>query len=199
MAAENTTFGTSALLRSIGAISQRNPKIDTAVMTQVLVVGDLSKSFASQRFESRGISSITKTNIPAFHAIAQLLSNAPGGVVVERVDIFAVDGATGVPRQSVAMRVGPQTATVTPSATNIQQVGGAPVSSIVVAADIAGGGPLPVNTFVTVLLNDEGQKVWDNFGWFIASGLAFEVAARNADTQLTAVVQWREIPQSAGG
>lgn len=194
-----TTYDLSAVHSSLGVKGQQSlPNIDPLQLDQVIVVGDVSSSFGAQRFESRGISSIRVFDIPNFHAIAQLFSSAAGGIVVERVDISAVDGTSGAPRGAVAMRVGVPTETVTPSPTNIQQVGGAPAVSRVVAANILGGGSLPANTFVLVILDDLGQKTWENFGWFIPPGLVFEVAVVNLVTQLTATVQWREIPQSAG-
>jgi len=194
-----TTYDLSQVHASLGMRGQRAlPDVDPTRLDQVIVVGDMSESFGAQAFEARAISSIRVFDIPLFHAIAQLFSSAAGGIVVERVDITANDGTTGAPRGAVAMRVGVPTATVSPSPTNIQQVGGAPAVSRVVGANILGGGSLPANTFVLVILDDLGQKTWENFGWFIAPGLAFEVAVINLVTQLTATVQWREIPQAPG-
>jgi len=195
-----TTYDLSQVHASLGMRGQRAlPNVDPTRLDQVIVVGDMSQSFGAQAFEARAIASITKFTLPAVYGIAQVFSQAPGGIVVERVDLFAIRQPGGAPARSLDMRVGVPTDTVSEQPTaNIQNVGGSAIVSRVVAADILGGGSLPANTFVRAILDDSGLKTFENFGWFIQGGQVFEVAANNDDADIQVNVQWREIPQAPG-
>jgi len=191
--ASQTTFDLSQIQRALGMKTGVSlPAMEAGKLVQTMVVGDMSKSFAAEQFEARGFA----TGFASFHAtqfsFAQIIANAPGGIVIERVDIKAND-PLNVPIDQIGIRTGFPTGLLGPIDGITFNVGGAPLSSKVT------GGNHPVRpTEAIVALDAIGHKTFENFSWFIPSGSAFEVGTRQVNEVVIVNMQWREIPQAPG-
>jgi len=188
-----TTFDLSQIQRALGMRTGVSlPAMEAGKLVQTMVVGDMSRSFAAEQFEARGFSTGIGINDPLNQSCAQIIANAAGGIVIERVDIQATDGLN-VPRERCGIRVGFPTTLTAPVDGITFNVGGSPVSSIVI-----GGSFLVLSPNCRVQLDARGLKTFENFSWFIASGSAFEVSSLQFDTVMVVNIQWREIPQAPG-
>ncbi len=197
-----TTFDMSRIQNALGAKSGASqPSFANEVLFPLLVVGDMSDSFGAQKYEARAFAdfSFNATPFPAERAVMRLTALSPGGIVIERVDVTAHDGgAPSTPDILAEMFV---TTVVQPAINNtgttpvvIINVGGVPVRSFGVSGSFIGG---PVSASFD--LDAFGQKTYENFGWFVPSGAFFQMQAGPAGGVLHVQVQWREIPQAAGG
>jgi len=187
-----TSFDTRVLQRSLGVRDGPDlPGLDMAALQPTILVGDTSKNFASQQFEARAFGTVTRANIALEVSVAQLVVNAPGGVVVERIDIQARD-AVGVAEESVGLQVAPPSTLNNLVAGIVQPVGGTPTESV-----LRGGTRLLPGVLSQIFLDAIGQKVFENFGWFVASGSTLNIVSE-IDRLLFVTIQWREIPQAPG-
>jgi len=190
---QNTTFGTSSLLRSLGVQSQENPQIDPSQMIETVLVADLSKSFANQQFEARGVASADISSV-AQRVFWEIKSNAPGGIVIESVNVFLTDNVSAPLTETFLMSRGvPALELVQVPVTRIINVGGADVASLLFVGSM--GAALPDSVQVQTV---DGVFRNDTFNWFVPSGDFFIVATEVVDRNLFTLVQWREIPQAPG-
>ena len=191
--ANQTTFDLSQIQRALGIKTGVSlPSMESGELVQTMVVGDMSKSFAAEQFEARGFSTGIAVNNLLNQSYIQIIANAAGGIVIERVNIKG-ESALGAPIARCGIRVGFPTILTTPQPGNTFNVGGSPISSAVI------GGHFPVLPVVArVDLDSLGTKTYENFSWFIASGSAFEITSHQLDTVMIANIQWREIPQAPG-
>jgi len=188
-----TTFDLSAAYRSLGVRSPNtNVKLNTELLTPTVQVADVSRSFAPEAFEARGVCTIVAGNVAAENSICQINSNAPGGIVIERVDIRGATAALAAVDQTT-MEVGAPLALNNIVVPTILDVGGTPVRSTVEAGSLI--------TILTTFVNLEpasGLKTFENFGWFIPSASSFRIGSLLVNNFLWLQVQWREIPQARG-
>jgi len=185
-----TSLDTSAALRSIGVNRGTDlPALQTGLQ-QVIVMSDLSKNFAQQQFEARGFATaVIAASVPNL-SICQLIVNSPGGVVIERIDIFSED-AVPVPALRCGFQTGQRQTFIGPTNAQVIDVGGVATRSILEQGHI-----LIPGTIAIIELTD-GFKTFENFGWFIPSGSVMRVQTAIPDTALTCTIQWRELPQAA--
>lgn len=190
-----TTFDLSAVYRALGVRSPNtNVILDTERLTPTIQIADMSRSFAPEAFESRAVSTIVGANVAAEFTICQINSIAPGGIVIERVDLRAATSAL-VALPQTSMQIGaPLTLNniITPTILN---VGGSPVTSTVQAGSL---GAVPGTTIFVNLDPANGLKTFENFGWFIPSASSFRLVALGLNEFQWLQVQWREIPQARG-
>jgi len=183
-----SSFDTSAALRSLGVNRGADiPSINLGDLDQTIMIADLSRSFAQQRFEARGFGTGIRTGIAAEFSVVQLNVNAPGGAVIERIDINpeAVPGGA-----SVGLNIGPRNTLNNVLPGVIAQVGGSPLNST-----LEGGSTLAVLLVATVIVVG-AEKTYEDFGWFVPSGSSFFVTTSNGNIDLFVTIQWRELPQS---
>jgi len=191
----NTTFDLSAAYRALGVRSPNtNVTLNTDLLTPTVQVADVSRSFSPESFESRGVSTIVAANVAAENSICQIRSIAPGGIVVERVDIRAATAAL-VALPQTNLQVGAPIALnniVTPDRLN---VGGTPVASEVQAGSLA---VFPSDLIFINLDPASGLKTFENFGWFIPPNQALRLISTGINEIQWFQIQWREIPQARG-
>jgi len=188
-----TSFDTRVLQRSLGVRDGPDlPGLDMNRLDPVIIVGDVSKNFAAQQFEARAFGQSTIANIALEVSVVQLTVNAPGGAVIERVDIRAFDIAL-VPEESVGLRVGAPDGTLNNQVNGTAfDVGGSPTNSF-----LEGGTRLLPGVLAQIFLDAVGQKTFENFGWFVPSGSSLQIVSE-IDRLLFVNIQWREIPQAPG-
>lgn len=165
-------------------------------MSQVLVVGDLSTSFASQQFEARGVSGTTRDGNATDLATVQLIANARGGIVIEALDVFAQAGGVPAPEPIFFFNIGTVLVLSVGASVAIIQAGGQPTTSSVesgtTTTPITGAGAIQ-------LFLDDGFLRLENTNWFVPSGSALIVQARGvALSEIAPIFQWREIPEAPG-
>jgi len=185
-----SSFDTSAALRSLGVNRGADiPSINLGDLDQTILIADLSKSFAQQRFEARGFGTGIRVGIVGQFSVVQLNVNSPGGVVIERIDINPEDDPGG---RSVGMNVGDRITTLTSVVPAVvAQVGGSPLTSTLEGGLLA----VPISPVATIIVLG-AQKTYENFGWFVPSGSSFFVQTSNTQIDLFVTLQWRELPQS---
>lgn len=193
-----TSFDTSQARRSLGVNRGVDiPGIEPE-LRQIVLMADMSDSFGAQRFEARGFGSTFRAAIVNQFVVSQLISNASGGIVIERVDVFAHTGVT--PHEQVTMVVQDRNITIqepVPSSGEVVNVGGSEVNS---QLNSFGTLLIPPTNRVFVNLDPTGRKTLDNFGWFIRPGFAYQVHTNlfGLGVEMAVEMQWREIPQSPG-
>jgi len=191
-----TSFSLSRVQRALGIrTGVELPSVETEQLSQTIIVGDMSKSFASEQFEARGFSSAKQGLIVDQFSVCELASLASGGIVVERIDVFSEVFLGGIP-DDFGLRIAPpiESWDTGPFVDNIEIVGGGPLTSTV-----RHGAVIAAATTQLIRLNLEGQKTFENFGWFIPSGSALSCRTIDTFKIIHVTFQWREISQGAGG
>ncbi|GAH18200.1 unnamed protein product, partial [marine sediment metagenome] len=88
------TFAISRLLQSLGVKGGQQPGLDAEAYTPVLVMGDFSKTMASEPLEARGLIGSTINSGADRVVQLQLHAIAPGGVIIETFQIMNITGTT---------------------------------------------------------------------------------------------------------
>lgn len=99
MTTASTTLSLSQLYRRLGVRSRIMPEFRVTPMEPVVVVADMSRSYAPEAVEGRHLWAQTIINPGVFHAVIpnsvgfEFSSRAPGGVVIESLEILITPGA----------------------------------------------------------------------------------------------------------
>lgn len=154
----------------------------------------MSKSFGSQQFEARGLATGIQGFVAGEFAVVEIVANARGGIVIERIDAF-VEDVFDTPQPILGLRFAPPLTTYDtgPTADVNFQTGGSPVTSVV-----RHGATMTAATTAVVHTKD-GHVTFENIEWFVASGQAFTIRTELALVDMNCVIQWRELPQAPGG
>jgi len=182
----DTTFDTGQIMDTFGVRTRNRLRMNTGAMQPVAVLADMSKSFAPQRIEARGISGNTHA-VPGggFVGVFELESRGPGGIVIEQITLQAGQLAvTDMWRQNITATG--QGGLLTTIVTN---QGGVPVLSVMRNAfnGASRGGTLCYAAdyrAVDVDIFVPGGSFW-SLQWF-------------TQTVNSASIVWREIPEPLG-
>jgi len=190
---QTSTFDLTNIQQAMGVRSRIvNPQVSEGIGL-VLTVGDMSKSFGSQKFEARGVATAITPNVALEGGYLELHSVAAGGIVIEGFDVHS-DDLTVFSQFTI---FDTQIVNGTASTGFLQQVGGQPLSTTVVGGTaLIAGFPTPSITIFRDTI--EGSRFTENqLEWFIPSGnfaAIWLAAAAVSEFQ----IRFREIPQSAG-
>jgi len=193
MATEQTsTFDLTRIQQAMGVRSRIvNPDVSEGVAL-VLTVGDMSKSFGSQKFEARGIASGASPNVAAEFGFLELHSIAPGGIVVEGYEAELGAGVTNLVLEIKTAAEPVATAGVP----RLQTVGGQALTTTVVSGTTL---TPPVATGAVLVVDSSGFRFSQNdLEWFVPSGSFAGIYVDNAALGAILVIRFREIPQAQG-
>lgn len=85
---EQSSFSTSSIFRALGVRSPRQLPLDTGEASPVVVVADLSSTFAPEQIEARGLHMFVRTaGVPQTYSQYNLHARSEGGLVVESLAI----------------------------------------------------------------------------------------------------------------
>lgn len=193
----HTTLGVDALLRQLGVKGQELPRIEVDRYQPVLVMGDFSRTLTAEPLEARGVAAQSVGAVAGRIGTVQLLSNAPGGVVIESLIL----SAPGWVNLDAHFRAGVYTSALfSGSAASVLDVGGAATRSSVtygthtasVAAGFASFGPDRTTVSGGAAIDLGALR------WYVPTGRYFIAQAGSSQVWFDFEISWREIPTPIG-
>ena len=184
---------------SIGVQGGSIPGLAPGGMVPTILLGDLSRNFAAEVFEKRGIvGAQLNSSLPGYMGIAQLASRAPGGCVLEQLRSYIdIPGTNGrVAWEFAVSTTAPALASV--SSVDPLPIGGGTPNSTFKRGQVTGtpfaGMPSQV---VFDLWDLQGVVIW------VPPGNFFTIMCLSWNTTGTIVssnieLTWREIPEIQG-
>lgn len=135
MSAPNT-YAVSQLLGSLGVKGGSLPRIALSTYQPVLVMGDFSKTLASEPLEARGFSAEFTAAVGGKIIKAEIKSMSPGGIVLERLCLSMTEWAVALKYAHLSINWNPYSSAL--SMADVVPVGGRdPVSFVKYGADDA--------------------------------------------------------------
>lgn len=175
-----------------GQKSSRIPELLEGIQP-VVVYSDLSSSITSELFEPRGLLGCTVSPIMGFWGGVELVANAPGGILIDRITARQTFDNNGM-RVAVNGFSSFTAGAITP--VTILDCGGAPATS-----------SASTNAQI-VALPPNAQQVWLDQGFvqdlltpriYVPPGFIFLLTADPTGTRIDVTITWRELTDSQGG
>lgn len=185
-----STFSASRILRKLGVRTRTvQPEYRTRDMTPVIVLADMSRTYAPEAIEARAITGQRLTPIANRTYInVQMLSRGRGGIVVEHLSIAASVAAWGFVEISTTSLAGAVTGAP------LLNIGGeATLTEIEWSADQAVGSPIYVMPAPVTVPTD---RLFVPAGQYLHFGSIATGAPAIYDCEIEVV--FREIPEALG-
>jgi len=186
----DTTFSTAGVESAMGIRSRDRMRMNTAAMQPVVVMADMTKSFAPQRFEARGIAGVRVGAPGALNlAVYQLECRGAGGLVIEQITLGAVS-VSQTDHWFQGVFPFPGTIGLTPSPT-VQQGGGETLSVYRSGTNALASALTPVVASYSPQSNALPLNV------FLPAGFLWELSWI-VNSESFCAITWREIPEPVG-
>ena len=194
------TLGLAEALRVMGVKGGQIPRLSDA-MVPVVVLGDFSRSYSAEPFESRGISGARTTYPNLTRALFRVQSRSRGGIVVEDIRVNNAAGALGAQYCFVDILDSPPAGATEFPLVVVQHGNPAlPAQSRVFQGDLpaayvpTGTGPID---FSGLIIGTNPVSMLARF--YIPPGRHLVLVGENTNGgQLQSVVTFREIPEPVG-
>lgn len=197
-----TNYGLSRAMDSIGVQGGSIPGLAPGGMVPTIQLGDLSRNFAAEVFESRAlVGTLVWAATANFVGVFELASRAPGGIVIESLSVTPARapyaGTDGSPGFHMTITQTPILSGVTFDRTPTNIGGGAVKSSLRVGEmPTTWYGPV-VPPFLLPEWELQPTTIWVRPGSFLTLGSgAYNLTAAVSAASVNMV--WREIPEIQG-
>jgi hypothetical protein len=188
------TYAASALLRALGVKGGQLPKLALSTYTPVMVMGDFSKTLASEPLEARGLAAEYQTGIAGQALACGLFCNAPGGCIVESARINLP--AAPVANVQVNMGIATTDTWVGWTEADIQNIGGRPVRSTFRLGSTVG---VQIVAGMSTLSAEGRMVTLQNHRIFVPGGYALWFQAAHLAQDVAFEMVWRELEEPIGG
>lgn len=197
-----TNYGLSRAMDSIGVQGGSIPGLAPGGMVPTIQLADLTNNFASQVFESRGLSGNVFTGSGVIDEILvwALSARSPGGTVVEDIQVhtnqLAQQTVSGPPNGTWVMEL--SRSNLSPGTTaDYSSIGGGDPNNLL----FHGSRTWLITEWDTALPPDYkfgGLNIWIPPGSFLNLGLASYRGTAATNPVATVCFSWREIPEIQG-